>query len=1112
MAFGDVIRYAASPSNLPYGIGGDANTIWHCDRNESKIYELSTTDFSQVRDAASPSLYPYGIGGDANTIWHCNPNSDLIYELSTTDFSNLREAASPSSDPYGIGGDANTIWNCDNAADRIYELDVTDFSNLRGAASPAAFPIGIGGDANTIWHCDPNSDLIYELSTTDFSQVRDAASPSLHPYGIGGDANTIWHCNYIAAKIYELDAALVVAPTVTTQAADLVEATTATGNGNITDNGGENCTRRGIAYGTTSIDITGVKTASTLVLADSESFETNLGDWVNDGGNGTDWTRFSGATGSSNTGPTTAYDGTWYIYIECSFPTAYDVDDEQIIEYDIGSSENGYVDFYYHQYGVDQGALYLEGYNGSSWVEIWSSTGDQGNQWNHITSADSAFTAYSKLRFRNVSAGGYYGDVALDLVKVYTGNAATYYTIDDYDDYEESVGDFGTGAFEESLTGLTSDTTYYARAYAYNTAGCGYGAEVAFDTLVAVVAPTVTTQAADLVEATTARGNGNITDTGGENCTRRGFCYKVGTTGDPTTADSVAYDDGSFGTGAYTKGLTGLSTGTSYRVRAYAVNSAGTGYGATVQILTKPAAPTSVAASDGTYTDKVRITWTKSTGATGYKVYEGANLLDTLGDVALYDDTAAPAPTITPGTASASDGTSADYVTLSLAGESVANGTSRTYKVVATNATGDSADSSTNTGYRGHGALTYQWYRSAGDSDASYSSLGGATTDPYNDTTAPTDGDGRYYKCYVSATGASSQYSTADRGYRAVAYTKSLSDSVAITDSIIKAPSLNKGDTVAIADALARVVEFYRVESDTIAIADAITKAVGLPEADSIALADTILKAVGLNKADTLAIADAILIGNAFIKSFSDTIIIADSLIKAVGQPHADSVAISDSLSKVSAFLRSLSDTITISDSIADVVDFLLSIGDSVAITDVIEKAIGQSQGDTVAIVDSIIKGVGLNEADSVAIADVIVKAIELAQADNVAISDSIADVVEFYLAIADSMVIGDATEKAIGLVETDSVAIADVIVKAVGMAQSDSVAIADSLVKAIGMPLSDAVTIADSLSKGAGLNKADIVAIIDAIVFSGSYPRPGIQVAAYLFSRAITAQSRREF
>ena len=101
-----------------------------------------------------------------------------------------------------------------------------------------------------------------------------------------------------------------------------------------------------------------------------------------------------------------------------------------------------------------------------------------------------------------------------------------------------------------------------------------------------VFAPTVTTQDATSVAQTTCTGNGNITATGGANATRRGICYKVGTSGDPTTADSVAYDDGDFGTGAFTKAITGLTAGTGYRVRAYATNSAGTSYGSTVQVTT----------------------------------------------------------------------------------------------------------------------------------------------------------------------------------------------------------------------------------------------------------------------------------------------------------------------------------------------------------------------------------------------------------------------------------------------------------------------------------------------------------------------------------------------
>ena len=181
--------------------------------------------------------------------------------------------------------------------------------------------------------------------------------------------------------------------------------------------------------------------------------------------------------------------------------------------------------------------------------------------------------------------------------------------------------------------------------------------------------------------------------------------------------------------------------------------------------LPAPSAPTNVAATDGTHTDKVTVTWTKSSGATAYRVYRnGANVSGTLGDVATYDHTGATAPTITAGTATASEGTSKDHVTLSLAGESANNGASQTYTVYAYNGTWSSV-SSGNTGYRGVGSLVKLWYRSAADSDASYSSTGG-TTDPYNDTGAPSDGSGRYYKCYLTATGASAVYSSVDRGYR----------------------------------------------------------------------------------------------------------------------------------------------------------------------------------------------------------------------------------------------------------------------------------------------------------------------------------------------------------
>lgn len=76
--------------------------------------------------------------------------------------------------------------------------------------------------------------------------------------------------------------------------------------------------------------------------------------------------------------------------------------------------------------------------------------------------------------------------------------------------------------------------------------------------------------------------NGNITATGGENCDERGFDYSY---------RSSAYDYswtevGSFGTGAFSKQLTGLEFDRKIYFRAKAHNSAGWAYGSQVSFET----------------------------------------------------------------------------------------------------------------------------------------------------------------------------------------------------------------------------------------------------------------------------------------------------------------------------------------------------------------------------------------------------------------------------------------------------------------------------------------------------------------------------------------------
>jgi uncharacterized protein (TIGR02145 family) len=137
-----------------------------------------------------------------------------------------------------------------------------------------------------------------------------------------------------------------------------------------------------------------------------------------------------------------------------------------------------------------------------------------------------------------------------------------------------------TGPFESPLVSLSLNTTYYVRAYATNIAGTSYGNQVSFKT--SAMLPEVTTRSITAITFSSATGGGEVTSDGGAPVTVRGVCWS--TSENPTVSDSHT-TDGS-GTGTFTSELTELSPLTTYYVRAYATNSAGTSYGDNVSFTT----------------------------------------------------------------------------------------------------------------------------------------------------------------------------------------------------------------------------------------------------------------------------------------------------------------------------------------------------------------------------------------------------------------------------------------------------------------------------------------------------------------------------------------------
>ncbi len=98
------------------------------------------------------------------------------------------------------------------------------------------------------------------------------------------------------------------------------------------------------------------------------------------------------------------------------------------------------------------------------------------------------------------------------------------------------------------------------------------------------VLPTLTTVTATNITTTTATAGGNITADGGAEVTARGVCWS--TASQPVVTGSHTSDN--TGSGSFSSNLTGLTPGTTYYIRAYATNKAGTAYGNEITFSTQP--------------------------------------------------------------------------------------------------------------------------------------------------------------------------------------------------------------------------------------------------------------------------------------------------------------------------------------------------------------------------------------------------------------------------------------------------------------------------------------------------------------------------------------------
>ncbi|KPK85294.1 MAG: hypothetical protein AMS27_07615 [Bacteroides sp. SM23_62_1] len=147
----------------------------------------------------------------------------------------------------------------------------------------------------------------------------------------------------------------------------------------------------------------------------------------------------------------------------------------------------------------------------------------------------------------------------------------------------KTIDGSGTGNYTSSITGLNCGITYYVRAYATNSIGTAYGSQISFATLYCDL-PTISTNSVGNITQNSAICGGDVISDGGTSVYERGICWS--TSQNPTLENNIGRTIVGSGLGSYTGSITGLSCGTTYYVRAYAINDIGTSYGNNVSFKT----------------------------------------------------------------------------------------------------------------------------------------------------------------------------------------------------------------------------------------------------------------------------------------------------------------------------------------------------------------------------------------------------------------------------------------------------------------------------------------------------------------------------------------------
>jgi hypothetical protein len=377
--------------------------------------------------------------------------------------------------------------------------------------------------------------------------------------------------------------AAVSAPTVTAQAASSIGQTTATLNGTITSTGGASVTTKGFNYGPTVSYGNTASASGSFVIGTYTQSLTGLTCGTTYHYRATATNSVGTSVSSDATFTTSACPDTTPPTVSVTAPTNASTVTGASVTISANASDNiGVLGVQFKVDGTNVGAEDTTSTYGITWDSTAIADGSH-----TITAvardaaANSTVSSAITVTVDNTapvrSAGTPTGTQTVGTTSanltLTTGESATCkYSTSSGVAYASMTNTFGTTggtSHSQTISSLSDGNSYNYYVRCIDGASNANSSDYSISFSVASPgSPTVTAQSASSIGQTTATLNGTVTSTGGATVTTRGFNYGL-TTGYGT----VASESGSFSTGVYTQGLTGLTCGTLYNYQAFGTNA-----------------------------------------------------------------------------------------------------------------------------------------------------------------------------------------------------------------------------------------------------------------------------------------------------------------------------------------------------------------------------------------------------------------------------------------------------------------------------------------------------------------------------------------------------------